>query len=111
MFVSQSKFAGVVFCLATLCSPGAAQSLSGSTLQIDIENYTAYVQDLSDASKLASDPNATTSPAAAKTFATLVGIADIVAVNGQPAKGTWIVRGTWVNLSPDAQPGNAIADT
>jgi hypothetical protein len=40
-----------------------------------------------------------------------VGVADIVAVNGQPATGTWTVRGTWVNLTPTAQPGAAIADT
>jgi hypothetical protein len=111
MSVSQSKLAVAVSYVAALCGSGAAQSVPASILQIDIDNYTAYVNDVGDLSKLASDPNATTSTAAAKTFATLVGVADIVAVNGRPAKGTWTVRGTWVNLSPDAQPGNAIADT
>src|SRR5438128_10365809 len=111
MSVSQWKYTIAVLSAAVLCGPGTAQASPPSILQIDIENYTAYVNDVSDSSKLASDPNATASTAAAKTFATLVGVADIVAVNGKPAKGTWTVRGIWVNLTPDAQPGAAIADT
>lgn len=35
---------------------------------------------------------------------------DILAVNGKPAKGTWVVRGMQVFLRPDPMPGQAIAD-
>lgn len=39
-------------------------------------------------------------------------IGDIVSVNGDPAKGTWVFRGVAINASPNAQPGlgQAIAD-
>jgi hypothetical protein len=87
-----------------------AQTVPAAILQVDIDNYVAYVNDTADVANLATDTNLTTSPAAAKTFATLLGIADIVAVNGKPARGTWIVKGTWINLTPDAAPGQAVAD-
>ncbi len=96
---------------AALARASLAQTAPAAILRIDIDNYTAYVNDTADFSKLSSDANATTSAIGGKTFATLLGVADIVAVNGRPAKGTWTIRGTWINQTPDAGPGQAIADT
>src|SRR2546426_126901 len=49
--------------------------------------------------------------APARAFASFSTIADVVAVNGRPAKGTFVDRAAWARLRPDAQPGQAIADT
>ena len=97
--------------IAALAPVSLAQTAPAAILQIDIDNYAAYVNDTTDFSKLSSDANATTSTIGGKTFSTLIGMADIVAVNGKPAKGTWTVKGTWINQTPDAGPGQAIADT
>ena len=52
-----------------------------------------------------------TPPAGTGTFTDFTGIADIVAINGKPAKGTWLIRSTTTTLAPNPAPGNAIADT
>jgi hypothetical protein len=46
-----------------------------------------------------------------RNFSEFVAIADIVAVNGQPAKGTYLTRGRTTTLSPTPAAGAAIADT
>src|SRR6266568_3684681 len=43
-------------------------------------------------------------------FWTQMLISDIVAVNGQPVKGTQILRENILRLSPNPSPGQAIAD-
>jgi uncharacterized protein (TIGR03437 family) len=47
---------------------------------------------------------------ASSNFFSFTGIGDIVAVNGKPAKGVFILRNTALNLRPAASPGQAIAD-
>jgi hypothetical protein len=88
-------------------------------LSIDVENRVFYQFDISDYVKLASEP-VRTNPPAVKTFASTLGIADIVAINGKPARGTWTLRATVVNLGGGCQcgpepvsaaSGTAIADT
>ena len=88
-------------------------------LSIDVENRVFYQFDISDYLKLASEP-VRTNPPAVKTFASTLGIADIVAINGKPARGTWTLRATVVNLGGGCQcgpepvsaaSGTAIADT
>jgi uncharacterized protein (TIGR03437 family) len=84
-------------------------------LKLDIDNYVSYINDVSEFSKLASDPNKTTS-LPFRTFGTIVQIADIVAVNDKPAKGTLTQRSIGLGLTPNARPGgvfpnSAIADT
>ena len=98
--------------LAVCAAPsgGFAQAPPATILEIDSENTVFYVNDVSDYSKLATNPSATpvTLP---KNFHSFIGISDIVAVNGQPAKGTWVVRATAITLRPQPTPGQAIADT
>jgi uncharacterized protein (TIGR03437 family) len=80
-----------------------------TVIQIDIENYAYYYGDNPDYSKYAGTAQAT-SPIATKTFASFIGWADIVRVNGKPAKGTWSIRATHTNLTPTPAPGQSIAD-
>jgi hypothetical protein len=85
------------------------QELPGTMLLIEFENNVQYNQDTSDYSKFATDSNVTTTPAS-KTFQSNVVIADIVAVNGQPAKGVFFRERRTIMLTPDPTPGQAIAD-
>ena len=79
-------------------------------LAVDVENLVAYQEDTSDLSKFATDPNATTA-VPPRNFPFNATIGDIVAVNGQPAKGTFTRNRRRVLLTTAPNPGQAIADT
>ena len=103
-------FALIASCLVVYSQAAFTQGVPSTVLQIDVENFVRYVEDISDPSKFATNPNVT--PASVpKNFGAFIAIADIVAVNGQPAKGTFSTRGRVVNLRPAPNPGEAIADT
>ena len=74
-----------------------------------IENYAYYYADNPDDSKLAGAAQASP-PVSTKTFSSFIGLADIVRVNGTPAKG-WSIRATTTNYTPTPQPEQAISDT
>jgi len=95
---------------AFFCGLGWAQGPPATILQVDIENWVQYIEDTSDPSKFATNPNAT--PAASvKNFASGVAIADIVAVNGQPVKGTMTRTSEYFFMNAAPVAGQAIADT
>ena len=77
-------------------------------LQIDLENIVRYVEDV-PGNLFATNPNVTTA-AEPKNFGSQVVIADIVAVNDEPAKGTLVNHARTINLRPAPTPGQAIAD-
>jgi hypothetical protein len=82
-----------------------------TNLKIDIENFVRYDQDEADWSKLAINPNrATPLPFPAPAFANYTFIADIVAVNGKPAKGVYLGQGLGINFATNPNPRQAIAD-
>src|SRR5438445_11029253 len=87
-----------------------AQAPAGVVLKIDLKDFVPYQIDVNDYAKLATDPGI---PLAApvRTFGSFSSIADVVAVNGRPAKGTFVDRAGWVRLNPNPLPGQAIADT
>jgi len=97
-------FAIAVF--AVCCAFGQVPAV----VQIDIDNYAYYYADNPDYSKLAGSEQAV-APVSTKTFSSFIGLADIVQVNGKPARGTWSIRATTINYTPAPQPGQAIADT
>jgi hypothetical protein len=85
-------------------------TLPPTILEIDFDNHVNYVEDTFDVSRFATSPNivpATLQP----TFTSLIGIADVVAVNGKPAKGNWIIVYRSLNLTTASTSGLAIADT
>ena len=94
-----------VFCGLTL-----GQSPPPTIMTIDLDNFVEYRQGLLyDPSKFATDPNITiVIPANNFVVVTLLG--DIVAVNGEPAKGTYVGRTRSVLATPTPIPGQAIAD-
>ncbi len=96
---------------AAFSQPGLAQVATPSILQIDVANNVLYQEDTSDVSKFATDPNAVAVLHGAKNFNRAVGVADIVAVNGQPVTGTHIRSAQNIFLSAAPVPGQAIADT
>jgi hypothetical protein len=94
---------------ALVSSYAALAQSAPAILQVDIENFVNYVEDTADITKYATLPVRTAVPP--KNFYAAVQIGDIVAVNGQPAKGTYTVSNRRINLSTTPTPGNAIADT
>ena len=99
----------MTFCALGFWSAASAQVAPPTILQVDVENQVSYVEDTTDVTKFASLPNIT--PAAlSKNFFTSVLIGDIVAVNGQPAKGTIVFHLRKLGLTPTPNPGDSIAD-
>lgn len=92
-----------------ICSIALGQGIQPTILQIDTANQVQYFEDTSDLSKLASNPGIT--PATLpKNYTNSVTIGDIVAVNGQPAKGTLLFTLRMATLRTAPNPGEAIAD-
>ncbi len=94
-------------CVAANCPRGLAQA-PVTMLQIETDNNVRYIYDTADWSTFAtvSNPISLTFP----TFATWVTEADIVAVNGKPAKGIYLTRQVAINLAQAPPAGQGIAD-
>jgi hypothetical protein len=105
MSAKAKLFVATVF----MCQIGLAQVAEPTILQIELANVVQYVGDISDVTRFATDPNLTT--ASPRNFQARVTIADIVAVNGQPAMGTATFNTRVMNLRTAPNPGEAIADT
>jgi hypothetical protein len=86
------------------------QASPPSILTIDVENVVEYQRDDTDPSKVATNPNITP-PGVRRIFRDIVVLGDIVAVNGQPAAGTYVGRPMALALTSSPMPGQAIADT
>ena len=98
-------------CAAAFCQLGMAQALPSSVLQIDVENLVEYLDDVGDPSKFATDPNVTTARQP-RNFAQTSYIGDIVAINGESAKGTFTrVTKRLALTPPPLTAGQAEADT
>jgi len=96
-------------CAAACSQPGLAQAVSASILQIDVENWVQYVDDVGDPSKFATESIVTTGRQP-KNFANITYIGDIVAVNAQSAKGTLSRVSRQLLVSPSSSAGQAMAD-
>ena len=103
------KFTAIALWSAASCGVGFAQVAPTTILEIDVENRVSYTDDISDVSKLATDPNVTTA-IPTRDFRKSITIGDIVAVNGQPAKGTFVGNFRQIFFRPEPTPGQAIAD-
>src|SRR5262249_36889833 len=88
-----------------------------SVLYVELQNVVEYQVDTSDLSKWGTNPDITPGGIAQGkgvgcVAVPIVGYGDIVSVNGQPARGTWAVRGTSICMRPTPTPGMfGIADT
>ena len=85
-----------------------AQAPRTFTLDIEWENSVGYLDDVPDPSKLVTSPGIPTfNP---RNFMRFIAIADIISVNGKPAKGTWVLGGRLVQIFRSPMPGQAIGD-
>src|SRR5262249_33582660 len=96
--------------LAPLVGTIFGQTAPPAILAVDIANVIIYEQDFGDTTKFATNPNIVAA-LSTQNFVPVIWLADIIAVNGKPAKGTWTVRGTLLARSTTMSPGNAIADS
>jgi hypothetical protein len=97
-------------CAWAYSQPGQAQIATPATiLEIDVENIVQYHEDIFDVSKFGTNPTVTM-PVVPRNFDYFLIIGDIVAVNGQPAKGTFANTTRMINLRPAPTPGQAIGD-
>src|SRR3989442_8370763 len=99
-----------VLSMAACCTLARGQVTPTTILEIDVENFVQYVEDNADLSKFATDPSVTTA-VPPRNFHFFLQIADIVAVNGQPAKGTLTRNSRSLLLTTVPDLGQAIADT
>ena len=106
----QKTALATALCTATFFQLGRAQVSPAIILQVGVENLVQYVDDVGDPSKFATEPNFTTARDP-RNFAQVVYLGDIVAVNGQSAKGTFSRVSTLLATTPSPTAGQAIADT
>ena len=98
-----------ILCAAEFIQPCPAQVAPPAVLEMDVENVVRYYEDTTDSSKFATVPGVV--PAnVAPNFQTYVLIGDIVAINGQPVRGTVSHTARWTNLTTTPTSGQAIAD-
>lgn len=91
--------------LITGMMPAGAQSISEgrgriTELRIDIDDYVPYNYDFFDPARFATLAHRTPAPPAVP-FGQILIIGDIVAVDGKPAKGVFVLRGTNLFLTTD----------
>ena len=90
---------------AALCAIGVGQAWAQAprvaSLDIEWENAVVYIDDLADPFRLVTSPNPVT--ASVRNFMPYIAMADIVSVNGKPAKGAWVVRGRIIQLFPNPE--------
>src|SRR5215467_2428577 len=118
MMNRKAKTAALTALLIVLrCNLAKGQTTPPTTLTIDIANVVEYQADISDPTKFAKNANITPSlglgppPNAIPNFAAVTIIGDIVAVNGQAAKGIYAGRTIPINAAnPAPWLGGAIAD-
>jgi uncharacterized protein (TIGR03437 family) len=94
--------------LTAVFNQADAQTTPPVILEVDVENYVQYWADVTDPTKLASTPTQTT--ATGRAFMENVWVADVVAVNGTPARGTFVSRTQSFSYRPTPAPGQHIAD-
>ncbi len=105
----KTKIAALLFLPSLLL----AQAVSDAMLTLDLENVVWYYNEGTDPSKLLTSSAVTPLPStfvyAEKTYLLL---GDVTALNGSPAKGTFVARGMALNFSTalSPQPQRPIAD-
>src|SRR5262249_46876269 len=99
-----------VACSLTFFGRGFAQGPQIITLTIRTQDRVQYREDLTDKLRVGTEAGVTPWRPASN-FYPLVDISDITEINGKPARGMVVLRGMGFNVAPDAQTGQAIADS
>jgi len=100
-----------VACGAALCVSGLGQTPPVTILEVDTENSVMYWDDVSDLSKWGTVPGPVAlAPGYSGIFKSRLTIADVVAVNGRPVKGIYVLQMRNVMGATELTPGRAIGD-
>lgn len=111
MIRKAEPLAAIILVAVAGCNLSWARTATMTTLVIDVQNFVEYQQDdISNPSKLATNPKLTPTTGGPINFANATLLGDIVAVNGQPAKGTYVGRTRGIVASPAPRAGGAITD-
>src|SRR5262245_33332080 len=95
--------------LAAIGYQHAMAQVTSTILTIDVDNWVSYVEDVFDVTARAVNPGMTP-PTASRNFSAAVSFADIVAVNGRPAKGSVVFESRTIRLLSSSMPGVAVGD-
>ena len=111
-FTRPGRAATLAVLLSTLAyhNPARGQGTT-ATLLVELQNVVEYQVDTYDLSKFGTDPNVTKGGNTKGLGPLVVSIGDVVAVNGDPAKGTYISQAALAAVRPDPVPGGPIGDT
>ena len=107
--MNKGAIATAILIAAGYVNPARGQA-SATTLVVGLENVVEYQVDFSDLSKWGTNPNITQGGIGQGKGVGCVGVplvvyGDIVSVNGDPARGTYVSRGLSVCLSPTPTAG------
>jgi hypothetical protein len=97
---------------AVTCSLAAQPATLRGTYRIGVKDQVLYFNNLSNPNQFATQngPVNLTPPADLRTFMDFIMIADVVSLNGRPAKGTLITTGRLLPTAPVPLANLAIAD-
>ncbi len=117
-FIRPGRAATLAVLLIALAYHNLARAQgTATTLMVELQNVVEYQADTPDLSKWGTNPKITPGGidkgmGVGCVGVPVIGYGDIVSVNGQPARGTWVSRGVAVCDTPTPAPGtHAIADT
>ncbi len=98
--------------LLVACRLALGQAPQPTILRIDLDNFVQYLADTSDVSQYGTKSGVTPPGSVLQSadFWVATGLGDIVAINGQPAKGLYVVRARDIATDPNPRPGKAIGD-
>jgi hypothetical protein len=99
----------IVLCFG--CTAVRAQDSNPVVLTVDVANLVEYYEDVPITSFATTPAITPQNVGNGKNFFSIVIFADIVAINGQPAKGVYVSNNRVVAGSPTPTPGQAITDT
>jgi len=106
----RSSFRLVTVLASLTCSGILAQLREPpAVIEIDIENFRFYLFDSADFTKWGTNPNRV-DVALHRNFNTMQAIGDVIAVNGQPAKGTITATAGSIGGDPVPMPGSSPSD-
>ena len=114
--MNKNVIASAILIAAGYVNPAPGQS-PPTVLYVELQNVVEYQEDTTDLSKWGTNPNITQGSFGKGTGVgcagmPIIGYGDIVSVNGQPVRGTYVARAAAACTSTDPVPGvNAIADT
>ncbi len=106
--IRQAATVATIIWIALNCNLAIGQTPPPTILTVDLSSYVEYQADTYDPSKYGKNPDITPSTGVGL-FGVATQLGDIVAVNGQPAKGIYVGRSRGVSTSPTPHDG-ALAD-